>query len=83
MKSESVSLEFGSQELLVRFHSDDRFYSLIAELRATIPEAKGDILRKCYVVPRSPHNDNAALQFCYSRFQPASVFVIISLPVAA
>lgn len=82
MNQESVSIEFG-HEILVRFHSLNRFYSLIAELRGSFSGAKGDILRQCHVLPRNPYNNNAVLQFCYSRFPPDRVFVTIALPVAA
>jgi hypothetical protein len=80
-----VIVEIGEHEIVVRFRitSPAEFDHKVRCLKTAIPEARGDILRRCHVIPRSAFNDNASLTFCYTHFPADCVFVIIALPTAA
>ncbi len=80
-----VTVEIGDYEIIVRFRiaSPTEFDHRVRSLRMAIPAARGDILRRCHVIPRSPFNDNATLTFCYTHFPADCVFVTIALPKSA
>jgi hypothetical protein len=85
MKSEHVTIEINDLEILLSFYtpSTERFLFLRWACRKKFPEAKGDITRRCQVIPKSPGNIKAVIDFCHVHFSDDRVFVFIAPSTAA